>query len=77
MGFPKLTNRSQPLVDHVHHIVRTCLRAQCCQYLIYSEADFEVSRPWATRCTDRGEIWHGEGPLLPAKFHPHWCNPIN
>jgi len=34
------------------------------------------------RCTDGGEIWHGEwrmeegtfGPLLRAKFHPHWCN---
>ena len=41
------------------------------QYLIYSEADFEVFRPaGATRCTDVGEIWH----LLHAKFHPHRCN---
>jgi len=40
--------------------------AQACRYLIYSEADFEVFRPaGATRCTDRGEIWHG----LRAKFH--------
>ena len=30
--------------------------------LVYSEADFEVFRPTgATRCTDRGEIWHGGG----------------
>jgi len=29
-------------------------------YLSYSAADFEVFRPaGATRCTDRGEIWHG------------------
>ena len=48
--------------------------AQICQYLVYSEADFEVFRPaGATRCTDGGEIWH-EGPLLHAKFHPHRCN---
>ena len=26
------------------------------------------------RCTDGGEIWHGEGNLLRAKFHPHWRN---
>jgi len=48
-----------------------------CRYLIYSEADFEVFRPSvATRCTDGGEIWHGEGdlPLFHAKFHPHRCN---
>ena len=33
--------------------------AQACQYLIYSEADFEVFRPaGATRCMDGGEIWH-------------------
>ena len=51
--------------------------AQICRYLVYSEADFEVFRPaGATRCTDGGEIWHGEGegPLLRAKFHPHRCN---
>jgi len=54
---------------------------QHCRYLIYSEADFEVSRhAGATRCTDEGEIWHGggdfrsPGPLLHAKFHPHRCN---
>ena len=36
--------------------------AQACQYLIYSEADFEVFRPaGATRCTDWGEIWRGGG----------------
>jgi len=33
------------------------------QYLIYSEADFQVFRPaGATHCTDGGEIWHGEVP---------------
>jgi len=32
------------------------------QYLIYSEANFEVFRPaGATRWTDGGEIWHGGG----------------
>jgi len=32
------------------------------RYLIYSETDFEVFRPAkVTRCTDGGEIWHGEG----------------
>ena len=52
--------------------------AQICRYLVYSEADFEVSRPaGATRCTDGGEIWQGGGdPRSPprAKFHPHRCN---
>ena len=54
--------------------------AQTCRYLVYSEADFVVFRPaGATRCTDGGEIWHGVpsyvfGPLLRARFHPHWCN---
>ena len=49
--------------------------AQICRYLVYSEADFEVFRPaGATRCTDGGEIRHGEGHLLHAKFHPHRCN---
>ena len=49
--------------------------AQSAGYLIYSEADFEDFRPTgATRCTDGGEIWHGGGPLLRAKFHPHRCN---
>ena len=39
-------------------IARTASR----QYLVYSEADFEVFRPaGATRCTDWGEIWHGGG----------------
>ena len=51
--------------------------AQICRYLVYSEADFEVFRPaGATRCTNRGEIWHGGGDRrgLHAKFHPHRCN---
>jgi len=57
-------------------LLPAALRAvQACRYLVYSEADFEVfHRAGATRCTDGGEIWHGGGPLLPAKFHPHWCN---
>jgi len=50
-------------------------RSANCRYLIYSDADFEVFRPaGATRCTDGGEIWHGGGPLLRAKFHAHRCN---
>ena len=44
--------------------------AQTCQYLIYSQADFEVFRPaGATRCTDGGEIWHGG-----CQISPHRCN---
>ena len=38
------------------------------QYLVCSEADFDVFRPaGATRCTDGGDIWHGG--LIQAKFH--------
>ena len=49
--------------------------AQNCRYLIYSEADFEVFRPaGTTRCTDGGEIWHGGGDRIHAKFHPQRCN---
>jgi len=48
-----------------------------CQYISYSEADFDVIRPaGATRCTDGGEIWHGGvgyGPLLHAKFYTRRC----
>jgi len=40
-------------------------RSAACRYLIYSEADFEVSRLGATRCTDGVKY---------AKFHPHRCN---
>ena len=54
------------------------MRSASRRYLIYSEADFEVFRPTGvTRCTDRGEIWHGnltKGPLLHAKFYFHRCN---
>ena len=33
---------------------------QLCRYCFYSRADFRVFRPsGATRCTDKGEIWHG------------------
>jgi len=59
-------------------VTRSIAQSATCQYLIYSEADFEVLHPaGATRCTDLGEIWHGGGdfgPLLHAKFHPNWCN---
>ena len=52
-------------------IARTAKR----RHLSYSEADFGVFRPaWATRYTDKGEIWRGGGALLHAKFHPHLCN---
>ena len=50
---------------HIGFLPAALLAVQTCQYLIYSEADFEVFRPTgATRCTDGGEIWHG-GPLHP------------
>jgi len=43
--------------------------------LSYSDRDFEVYRPaGVTHCTDGGEIWHGEGSLLRAKFHSNQCN---
>jgi len=62
----------------VYVITGSIARSATRRYLSYSEADFEVFRPaGATRCTDRGEIWHGGGdlgPLLRAKFHPHRCN---
>jgi len=35
---------------------------------------FSLGVLYPHRCTDGGEIWHGEGPLLRAKFHPHRCN---
>ena len=45
--------------------------AQACQYLIYSEANFEVFRPaGVTRCTDGGEIWHGGGDLWTMQISP-------
>ena len=57
------------------------------RYLSSSEGDFEVFRPaGTTRCRNGGEIRMKEwtevkfgkeewtGPLLHAKFHPHWCN---
>ena len=45
------------------------------RYLIYSEADFEVFRPVrATRCTDGGQIWHGEVPYPLPNFTPSVCN---
>jgi len=57
------------------NVLPAALRAaQAAGILIYSEADFEVSRPAAaTRCTDGGEIWHGGGDLrslLRANFTP-------
>ena len=56
-------------------ITGSIARSATRQYLSYSQADFEVFRPTgATRCTNGGEIWPGEGPLLHAKFHPDWCN---
>jgi len=50
--------------DHLFLLPAVLRAAQICRYLVYSEADFEVSRPaGATRCTDGGEIWHGGGDL--------------
>ena len=37
-----------------------------------SVQNFSFGVLYSYRCTDGGEIWHG--PLLHAKFHPHWCN---
>jgi len=39
--------------------------------LVYSEDDFEVFCPaGTTRCTDAGEIWHGEVPSSMPNFTP-------
>jgi len=37
------------------------------RYISYSEGDFEVSHPAGVTCCI------GIGPLLHARFHPHWC----
>jgi len=43
-------------------ITGSIARSASHQYLVYSEADFEVFRPvGATRCTDVDNIWHGGG----------------
>ena len=53
------------------------VRIANCSYLVYSEADFEVFRPaGATRCTDRGEIWHEGGDRMsppPYQISPPWA----
>ena len=47
---------------NVEFLLAALRAAQICRYLVYSEADFEVFRPaGATRSTDGGEIWQGEG----------------
>jgi len=52
-------------------IARTAKR----RHLSYSEVHFGVFRPaWATRYTDKGEIWRGGSALLHAKFRAHLCN---
>ena len=59
------------LILYRNFITGSIARSARRRYLIYSDADFEVFRPTgATRCTDGGEIWHGGGNLLRAKFHP-------
>jgi len=41
------------------------------RYISYSEADFEVFRPTGvTRCTDGGDIWHGERSTPPCQISP-------
>jgi len=60
---------------NVEFFTGSIMRSATSRYLSYSEADFEVFRPAeATRCTDGGEMWHGGGPLIHAKYHPHRCN---
>jgi len=57
-----------------HVFTGSIARSATRRYLSYSEADFEVFRPAvATRCTDKGEIWHGWGDRS-ATFHPHRYN---
>jgi len=56
----------------MHLITGSIARSTTRRYLSYSEADFEVFRlAGATRCTDRGGIWHRGDLLLHAKFHPN------
>jgi len=52
-------------------ITGSIAQSATCRYLVYSEADFEVFCPArATRCTDWGEIWHGEVPSSVPNFTP-------
>jgi len=56
----------------MHLITGSIARSTTRRYLSYSEVDFEVFRlAGATRCTDRGGIWHRGDLLLHAKFHPN------
>jgi len=52
-------------VTHIligEHFTGSIAHSASRRYLVYSEADFEFFRlAGATRCTDGGEIWHGEG----------------
>jgi len=67
LGFHQPPGQPKALSFYRQHATR--------RHLIYLEADFEVFRPvGATRCTVGGEIWHGGGDLLRAKFHHHRCN---
>jgi len=55
-------------VGHATRSVITCsiARSASLQYLIYSEADFEVCRPaGATQCTDGAKFGTEEGPNVP------------
>jgi len=55
------------VAKNVEFFTGSIARSASRQYLIYSEADFEVFRPaGATCCTDGGEIWHEGGD--PQKF---------
>jgi len=52
-------------------ITGSIAQSATCQYLIYSESDFEVFRPAeAICCTDWGEIWHGGRYPPPCQISP-------
>jgi len=44
------------------------------KYISYSEADLEVFHPAGRHVAPMGVKFGMEGPLLHAKWHPHWCN---
>ena len=53
-------------------ITGSIARSATRRYLICSKADFEVFRPRGRQVAPMRVKW--VGPLLHAKFHPHWCN---
>jgi len=64
-----LSTMAEHLLSPQSLITDSIARSATRRYLSYSDAEFEFFRPvGATRCTDWGEIWHGEGPKVPSSM---------